>query len=80
MATQHDTTLSFQVKETIYALTVKGSCFTATHSAPDNFTKLLSFTKSCRCTFSQLRSMYFMFVIWISAFGLSKEGELLFNI
>lgn len=41
MATQHDTTLSFQVKETIYALTVKGSCFTATHSAPENFTKLL---------------------------------------
>ena len=41
MATQHDTTLNFQVKETIYALTVKGSCFTATHSAPENFTKLL---------------------------------------
>ena len=37
MATQHDTTLSFQVKEAIYALTVKGSCFTATRSAPENF-------------------------------------------
>jgi len=38
MATQHDTTLSFKVKEAIYALAVRGSCFTATRSASENFT------------------------------------------